>query len=159
MNIRTAVLCVDLTRLWDTTVVRGSTSTSTSPDVTSLSLEMGRGNRSKSRERPPRETPLVGGAPLGAPSWEPRQQENITLTSASRFVSCGRRLGDEPRGGDESTMSMLEGEEGVRADDDYAKGEDSTTLSLLVSFIVTSALLKLHDRLTYKACLTFQLLL
>lgn len=99
-------------------------------------LEMGWGNHSSSRERPPRETPLAGGAPLEAPSWKPRQQENVTLTSASRFVSRGRRLGDEPRGGDESTMSMLEGEEGVRADDDYAKGEGSTTL--LILFIATS---------------------
>lgn len=33
------------------------------------------------------------------------------------------RLGDEPRGGDEGAMSVAEGEEGVRADDDYAKGE------------------------------------
>ncbi|CAM9439699.1 unnamed protein product, partial [Pylaiella littoralis] len=33
----------------------------------------------------------------------------------------GLRLGDEPRTGDDGAMSMLEGEEGVRADDDYAK--------------------------------------
>lgn len=33
------------------------------------------------------------------------------------------RLGDEPRAGEEGAMSMLEGEEGVRADDDYAKGK------------------------------------
>lgn len=33
------------------------------------------------------------------------------------------RLGDEPRAGEDGAMSMLEGEEGVRADDDYAKGE------------------------------------
>lgn len=37
------------------------------------------------------------------------------------FAIC--RLGDEPRTGDDGAMSMLEGEEGVRADDDYAKGE------------------------------------
>lgn len=33
------------------------------------------------------------------------------------------RLGDEPRAGEDGAMSVLEGDEGVRADDDYAKGE------------------------------------
>lgn len=40
------------------------------------------------------------------------------------------RLGDEPRAGDEGAASMLEGEEGVRADDDYAKGESPAGLAV-----------------------------
>lgn len=43
---------------------------------------------------------------------------------ANRFFDVTTdRLGDEPRGGGEGAMSMLEGEEGERADDDYAKGQ------------------------------------
>lgn len=52
---------------------------------------------------------------LIAPRYEHRD------THVGGFFAIGR-LGDEPRGGGEGTMSMLEGEEGVRADDDYAKG-------------------------------------
>lgn len=43
-----------------------------------------------------------------------------------RWLKLVGRLGDEPRGGDEGVMSVAEGEEGVRADDDYAKGEVAT---------------------------------
>ncbi|CAB1119331.1 unnamed protein product [Ectocarpus sp. CCAP 1310/34] len=61
---------------------------------------------------------------------------SMELDSASAYQSYGQeegdtggvttgfeglRLGDEPRGGGEGAMSMLEGEEGERADDDYAK--------------------------------------
>lgn len=43
---------------------------------------------------------------------------------ANRFLDVATdRLGDEPRGGGEGAMSMLEGEEGERTDDDYAKGQ------------------------------------
>lgn len=42
----------------------------------------------------------------------------------NRFLGVATdRLGDEPREGGEGAMSMLEGEEGERADDDYAKGQ------------------------------------
>ena len=106
----------------------GSTSTSTSPDITAV-LEMV-GEITVVHENALRTNPLFP----RTLRWKPRRQDSVTQTSASRFVLRGRRLGDEPTGGDESTMSMLEGEEGVRADDDYAKGEDYNTSYKRVAF-------------------------
>lgn len=50
------------------------------------------------------------------------------MSHSSRFPDVDGRLGDEPRAGEEGALSMLEGEEGERADDDYAKGEPSVQL-------------------------------